>query len=330
MDRAELAKASEKCVDWLERQLLNAGRGDRTSSLDVEPSGRFWLGRLASEEAVAERGLGDRGERLEPCAIGVRIRPSEDGPWRLKVHVEACAWLRHEAGAWTKTKRISEIMDLEIPNQLYTAQAFGGESLSAALQGVCAIPGLSAEVRVEVEPTSDGSPELSVLLVNTSPKTHPDFKDTNLYETSLSLTGTATKPFLLEALPDSFRYDRRVPAYGINCGVAVSDDSFVTTDTITVNRFRPRYFDACGSDLDLSFETLSKGPMSSLQLLVERLAAWGEGAWSNASLTKRAEADLWSNVMLQEAESAAAGFKEELQRIRSGVELLKTNSELET
>ena len=49
----------------------------------------------------------------------------------------------------------------------------------------------------------------------------PGLKDTHLYETSLEVTGLATTPFILESLPDSFRYDRRIPAYGINVGVEV-------------------------------------------------------------------------------------------------------------
>ena len=49
MNHQDIAQASQRCVDWLERQLLSSGRGDDNTALDVEPSGRFWLGRLASE-----------------------------------------------------------------------------------------------------------------------------------------------------------------------------------------------------------------------------------------------------------------------------------------
>ena len=78
--------------------------------------------------------------------------------------------------------------------------------------------GLSAEIRVEREDWH-GEPELVIQLVNTSPDKIPGLKDTHLYETSLEVSGLETTPFILESLPDSFRYDRRIPAYGINVGV---------------------------------------------------------------------------------------------------------------
>ena len=45
--------------------------------------------------------------------------------------------------------------------------------------------------------------------------------DPNLYEVSLRLVVGPIVPFVLDSLPDSFRYDRRVAAYGINGGVEV-------------------------------------------------------------------------------------------------------------
>ena len=61
-----------------------------------------------------------------------------------------------------------------------------------------------------------GEPELVVELVNTSPADGGPLKDTDLYEASLEVDGLPTRPFILESLPDSFRYDRKIPAYGIN------------------------------------------------------------------------------------------------------------------
>ena len=244
------------------------------------------------------------------------------------MHVAACVWLRREARAWSKTNPISATVEVVVPDEHYTMLTSGDGVLSEALQRVAGPPGLSAEVRVEVEPTSDGGTELCVLLVNTSPKTHASFKDTNLYETSLSLGGIETAPFLLEALPDSFRYDRRVPAYGVNCGVVVNDNTFETTDTITINRYRPRYFDACGQDLDISFRTLSEDPIPPLTQLVDRLDDWGNRAWDETTLAKRAKADLWSTTMRQEARSAAEAFEAELSRIREGVNLLTEDTRL--
>ena len=51
--------------------------------LDVDPASTFWLGRLASEDHVFASQLGDRAERLDPCAIGLRVRPSGDDSMAL-------------------------------------------------------------------------------------------------------------------------------------------------------------------------------------------------------------------------------------------------------
>jgi hypothetical protein len=98
--------AAEKFVGWLERRIVTAGRGDADSLLEVEPSGKYWLGRLAPEEDVVERGLGERGERLDPCAIGMRLQPSRPGPWTLTVSVSICAWFRDTNGLWHKASDV--------------------------------------------------------------------------------------------------------------------------------------------------------------------------------------------------------------------------------
>ena len=76
----DLYRAAEKLVDWLEGKLLVAGRGDELTELDVEPAGKFWLGRLASEEAVIALRWGERGERIDPCAVGIRLKPTGVAP----------------------------------------------------------------------------------------------------------------------------------------------------------------------------------------------------------------------------------------------------------
>src|SRR5215472_5605497 len=107
--------AAELFVDWLERRLTVAGRGDHDTILEVEPSGKFWLGRLAPEAYVANLGLGDRGERLEPCATGLRVRPLGDGPWRFRIRVSATVWLwQHRPREWRKTEAISETVEVEV------------------------------------------------------------------------------------------------------------------------------------------------------------------------------------------------------------------------
>src|SRR5207248_2990860 len=94
----------------------------------------------------------------------------------------------------------------------------GRRDIAAALTAVGA-DGLFAEVHAEVEPGRDG-PQVALTLVNVSPDELPHL-DTNLYEVELEVEPGPTEAFVLDNLPDSFRYDRRVPAYGINGGLRV-------------------------------------------------------------------------------------------------------------
>ena len=101
-------EAREKFIDWLADSMTLAGRGDCDDTLNVEPSGKYWLGRLQSAEAVAESDWGDRGERLEPCAFGIKVKPREEGPWRFRVVAHFRVWLWDKtAKIWKKTGPIS-------------------------------------------------------------------------------------------------------------------------------------------------------------------------------------------------------------------------------
>src|SRR3954470_6165101 len=98
----------ERVTAWLVDAVVHEGRGDRHDRLRVKPAEKFWLGRLAPELGM-NAALGDRGERMEPCAIGIRLRPSGQPPWSFRVEVELCAWHKDKAaGLWRKTSRVSQ------------------------------------------------------------------------------------------------------------------------------------------------------------------------------------------------------------------------------
>ena len=323
-----LNEACTKFVKWLDDQVLFCARRDNVDHLDVEPKGRFWLGRLAPEEAVIESSLDERGERLEPCAVGVRAKLTGDSSLRFKVIVKACVWTQNR-DEWIKLSGINEVVNLEIDDFSNNEYHFGQAQLEGALTDACSAAGLSCELRVELRQTSEHEREITSLLVNTSPKTHSHFRDTNLYEASLDIDGLKTKPFILEALPDSFRYDRRVPAYGINCGVMVTSPvGFRTTDTVSVDTPRRKYWSLTSQQPDFNFELLSKNPMPSLNQLTESHGAWGKNAWSSKSLGDRALQDNWSSEMRVEAERASQEFWSENARLRAGIQLLESSPQL--
>src|SRR6476646_4990816 len=99
----QLQEASERFVTWLEGQVMSAARGDGLTSLETEPRGTFWLGRLAPEDYVKNNPLGTRAEKLDPCAISLRVKPTVRAPWVFKVKVHLVAWVKVEANQWRKT-----------------------------------------------------------------------------------------------------------------------------------------------------------------------------------------------------------------------------------
>lgn len=322
-----LEEAAPCLVDWLERRVVESATGAAEENLSVEPSGRFWLGCLASEEAVIELGLGDRGERLDPCAAGIRVRVLDAPPWTFAVRASARAWIKREDGVWRKSPEASVELQIEVPGE--GEFDFGRDEFAVSLGGVTGADGLAAEVRVEARRDEDARHELTVLLVNASPKDSAEFKDTKLYECRLLLEGLDTEPFLLESLPDSFRYDRRVPAYGVNCGVRSDHPgTFEITDVITVDRRRPAYWHGDGDPPDLRFAVLANNPLPSLHELATSLRTWGERVWGDTALDQRATDDLWTTAMRAEAESAAGEFRAELERVNKGLDLLRSDDRL--
>jgi hypothetical protein len=319
-----LYKDSERLVCWLEERVIDDARGDSETTLAVEPEGKFWLGRLAPEELVAAQ-VGDRNERLEPCAIGIRVKLAEAGPWKFSIGVRTVAWLKDER-VWTKTDEATVVIPVTV-DAVEGTHAFGKTQLAEALEEVCRCKGLSAEIRCEVRRVQRDY-ELTTLLVNTSPAEHTDFKDTRLYECRIELTSLRTIPFTLEALPDSFRYDRAVFAYGVNCGVRRDGDKLQSTEVVTVTRARPIFWGGTHKIPDLRFSVLADDPLPSARELAAALKQWGEDEWSDAPLEKRATEESWSLEMRDEAQRAKTEFLNELGRIESGIALLKSNHQL--
>src|SRR5436190_24170600 len=100
--QVNLETACDKFLNWLVQRVVHAARGDRLTAMEQAPYGKFWLGRLAPEAVVISKGWGDRGERLDPCAVGLRFLAVGLAPWKISVSVAFCAWRRIER-VWQKT-----------------------------------------------------------------------------------------------------------------------------------------------------------------------------------------------------------------------------------
>jgi hypothetical protein len=320
----------EACVaflDWLDGQVTAAGRGDGLHYSREDPSRRFWLGRLAPEETVQATGMGQRGERLDPCAVGLRLVPEASLPWTLRATVSLVAWIKNEDieadedQQWIRLPAVVRDVDCHLDMGQQEA-AFGQEALSNVLAEAGA-PGLSAEVRLEMEVHTDQT-ELVVTLVNTSPDVaHSDLACTHLFEATLEVRRIATRPFVLERLPDGYRYDRAVPALGINAGVREIDGLLSTTDTVPVDKGRPDYWNSDAPRPDLSFDTLADDPIPQLELLVDALTDWNQKHWGD-ELQARAAVEYWDAPTRDQAQKDRAEVIAEQTRLRAGLDLLSS------
>lgn len=324
--RMTIDEASVRFLEWLDRRVLDAGRGDCIDASALEPNGQFWLGRLAPERLAADASTSERGERLNPCALGLKVLPRSAFPLSFTAEVRFAVWIHADDGRWKKLPPIQETIPIAIEVDFASPLVFGQDELRDALDRAGAPDGFACRVQIEHGSKAARGRELNILLVNSSGQGD---QDRNLYECSLRLVGLETRPFILESLPDSFRYDRRIAAYGINCGAVVeSDGGIVSADTVAVETDRPNYWNIEANQPDLRFETLSADPIGSLAALVEAHSSWGREAWSSEKLARLASEDLWSSAMHAEAESAAQDFKVESNRLAAGLALLKTDPTL--
>lgn len=325
---------AESFVDWLMHEVISQARGDRHRTLKVRPDGRLWLGRIAPEVKVRQNRLGERGERLEPCEIGLQVRPSSFDGRSVACRVRLCAWRQisdsedPSIDKWEKTKRLEVRVSLPTPTQLGEITRAGRQEFATALADVGAA-GLEAELHAEVE-QGKGGKHLVLSLVNTSPEKVP-LLDTNLYEVAFAVAVGDTIPFKLEELEDIFRYDRDVQAYGLNGGVRlVSPGVFVTSDFAAYDRKRSQYWDGeiAGEKPELTFVRLASDPEPPLRELVDCLERWNDEMWSEAALTRRGFVEGWEPETLEFALDESKRAREEAARIRIGVDLLARDDRL--
>lgn len=321
-------EASKLMVDWLNRCVVSSARGDGIEVSTVSPKDRFWLGLLYTLDSVLEAAasMGDRADRVAPCEMGIRLRlEDEQGPWEPTVTVEWRAWRKStgdSAGEWTKTRQMragERVSVAEVGRDYLVADAAVAAEMAAESLD------LSMAVSVRVDRSREGL-VMSIRALNDSPQKGREGIARELYEVRLSVEGVATRPFVLEALPDSFRYDRDRLAYGDNCGVLRAGQRFVSADTVEVDRGRPTYWlDECAQP-DLSFNVLADDPLPHLDELVAAYRRWVDQTWSTTALTSRALDMGWSAEMLAEAEAARGSVETEMQRLQEGLSILRSNA----
>lgn len=320
-------QAARKCVNWLAQRVLLDATGGNSRESDKDPRGRFWLGRLAPEIEIVNSDLGKRMERLEPCAVGLRvlIDPAR-GKQSINVGCSFRIWSQCESGRWTKSGAIERNWMLDFDPTEYvrheSTSVFDEElrSVSESLRGA---------IQVELSPHHTGLTELVVQLVN---KSDPDHTTAGrvckgrFFEAKVRLNGVQTIDYVLDALPDSFRYDRRIPAYGLYCGVKRVDGEFETVDLPEYDKQRPKFWNVEAERPDLSFASLATDPIGPLVALTIAHHEWGDTAW-NADNVKK-DGEMWSPEMDTHFEQERDGYFVERERLAAGVELLRTDESL--
>lgn len=324
-------EAAARFVTWLEQQVVSEARGDGLEASPVDPTGRFWLGRLGPKDFVT---LPDsRGDRLEPCAIGARIRPI-GGPWKFQATVRCTVWSRDKAEEggqrwrWKKLRPLDLSLSAEVPEEP-GEYIFGEEQLAAAFVSIGA-PGLSAQIRAFVTGRRSRQRALEITLVNSTTSELAEFAESRFFESELTISGLSTIPFELEALPDSFRFERNVAAFGINCGVVNDSGSLRTTDAPVFSRCRPKYWSVEDEQPDFRFSTLATEPIATAERLCASFEKWAGENWAESELNNRAIQEAWSPGMRAEAAEARDAFLLEVKRMRDGLDRLKGNDQLQT
>lgn len=323
-------KASERFVDYLAQSVIDDATGAEHWDLDVDPCGRYWLGRLAPEEEISESPLGDRAERLEPCAIGMRLLPKAlfGDSTELTITFSFSVWKKEEK-KWNKSQPVSGSVNLNIDLSAGNSQRWNTE-IRQLLDDRFPESGLSAALEIGVEMNREGMPEIAVTLVNDT-RINDDlirnYARGRLFECRIKVSGIQTDNFILEALPDSFRYHRDVPAWGINCGVSKDGDSFQTIDLPRYDKPRPEFWNAPGwSEDSFSFKKLAEDPITPGRVLVDALRAWGKESWDLEHIRTR-HSD-WTDEMEREAKSERQEFLSEVERIEAGIDQLDEDAEL--
>ena len=212
-----------------------------------------------------------------------------------------------------------------------------------------ALPRFAAAVEVDATATEAGR-DVLLTVVNVTPADDAQFADrlgdvpfdrphldTRLYEVCMAATtDTQLKPYDLEQVARSHRYDRTVDAFGQACPVVVSSDPATGTTTLSTaygastatQRVHARTATRTGTVIDASFDALIANPVGAVNEIIDAHADWVDEHWSNASLDARAAIRKWDADARADAERDAQAARDEVDWIRTGAKALAGNADL--
>lgn len=204
------------------------------------------------------------------------------------------------------------------------------------------LPTWEAEFSIDVSRTEQTGYEVNVLLTNSTPrrnkqtisdigKEFPSWvNDLNLYEVQVSATlSKPVKPYILEQIPESFRYDRTVAALGTNCAAKVEENEIKSSSAplAETNRVYPRR-EYKGETIDTRFSNLKNNPMPLVHELIEMAKDWTDENWSKEHLEELAKEKKWDEAMLEEAIEEKDLAYDELEWLTQGIKVLEEDEDL--
>ncbi|MEU2179025.1 helicase-related protein [Nocardia sp. NPDC019219] len=314
----------------------------------VEPLLDSESGRLTLEPGSGtSRSIASRWTKVavEPFTLPITIDTREAGVTRfhedeitrrlaharaLPSNAEPYRPLRKGGNPAARLPRDADLMD-ELSWNRYCANNLVGPEMIV-------LPEHRAVIHVDVSPQSNGLSEVLVTVVNRTPapkdqnitgsQPYEDRRlDPNLYEVILTAETTAeVRPYELEQVGGSHRYERRVRALGHACSVTTHDpdsgNTRLRTEFIarqTTHRVRPR------QTVDTSFESFISDPVATTEALVSDFSAWVDRAWSAENLDALADERGWDKLSRRDADEDAQRARREVEWVRAGMELLRSD-----
>lgn len=316
---------------------------DSSQSLDISVSFNVFVRRLPSYDQVKQsltwrrrrpmKDAASSAEYAEPTAVWTR---EQFGPFHARVvgsqlratplKIELAAEVQ---GAWGRVDRTRlypgrtihtlNRQDVE-SREAYESWVHFVSSNRDGSQPIAWEPVL--DLRVMRSPNEPAQRRIALRLINQTPrpsKVATSFVDACLYAVDLNVTMPKAlhRPSWFRELPDSFRFDRKMVGVGINSQVeceATDDQISLRANPVPITE-TPRLVPRSVVRAPPRFDTLSKDPCPTLELLRQDMLRYHQDEW-----LRKVESLVGSER--REAEVARDGFLEEIARFQRGIELL--------
>lgn len=168
--------------------------------------------------------------------------------------------------------------------------------------------------------------------VNASPNTgNIHNTDSFLFNTevSFSFESNLIKPFELDLSPRGFRYNRLVWGRGINCSIipVMNKHNGISTYATTHMPIYPQLRFSTRSEPHARFKDLAQNPIPVLDNILNAMELYQQ-VWQNEYQNYVKEDENWQSMHSTEFEKDWQGFAGEIQRFQSGLDLIKTISDV--